>query len=381
MPPDSGAPALTFSWYDRVLAWRDRLIASDAFRRRAAAFPLTRPLARRRARQLFDLCAGFVYSQVLAACVKLDLFRLLAPGPLTLDILARRLYLDADAAERLVRAAIALELLEWRGAGRVGLGQLGAAMVGNEAVNAMVEHHALLYADLQDPVALLRRQGGAATRLSGYWPYAADRASGGVAAAPAADYSGLMHASQALIAEDVLDAYGFKDHLHLLDVGGGEGRFAIAAARRHPHLRVQVFDLPEVASRAAARFELQGMGARASATGGNFFTDPIPSGADAISLIRVLFDHDNDSALAILKAVHQALPRRGVLLVAEPMAATRGALPMGDAYFGWYLMAMGKGRSRSAQELSSLLRSAGFTQVRSASMRMPLQTGLIVARA
>ena len=51
--------------------------ASGAGRRR---FPLTRPIARRRARELFDLCAGFVYSQVLLACVRLRLFEILAEG-------------------------------------------------------------------------------------------------------------------------------------------------------------------------------------------------------------------------------------------------------------------------------------------------------------
>ena len=61
---------------------RDRLLASRRFQRWAAAFPLTRPIARRRARALFDLCAGFVYSQVLFACVRLKLFDALAAGPL-----------------------------------------------------------------------------------------------------------------------------------------------------------------------------------------------------------------------------------------------------------------------------------------------------------
>ncbi len=379
MVPHSGVNPDSPTWIDRALAWRDRLIASDAFRRRAAAFPLTRPFARRRARQLFDLCAGFVYSQVLLACVRLDLFRLLAAGPLAMDALARRLELNDDATERLVRAAVSLELLEWRAGGRVGLGQLGAALVGNEALGAMVEHHALLYADLEDPVALLRGQAGT-TRLSRYWPYAADRAREGVAQGHAADYSRLMSASQALIAEELLDAYPLRRHAHLLDVGGGEGRFTVAAARRHAHLRVHVFDLPAVAERAAAQFALHGLTARATATGGNFFTDPMPCGADVISLIRVLFDHDDASALAILRSVRVALAPGGSVLVAEPMAATRGALPMGDAYFGWYLMAMGKGRSRSAQELSGLLNAAGFAHTRVTAMRIPLQTGLIVAR-
>ena len=64
-----------------VLRWRDRLSASPGFRRWAGGFWPTRFVARRRAGELFDLAAGFVYSQVLKACVELDLFRILAEGP------------------------------------------------------------------------------------------------------------------------------------------------------------------------------------------------------------------------------------------------------------------------------------------------------------
>jgi demethylspheroidene O-methyltransferase len=378
MNTQAAAHAPSSGWLERLFAWRDRLIASDAFRRRAAAFPLTRPLARKAARDLFDLCAGFVYSQILLACVRLDVFRLLADGPLALATLAQRTGLDDDAAERLARAGVALGLLAWRGEQRVGLGQLGAAMVGNEALKAMVEHHALLYADLEDPVALLRGQAGA-TRLSSYWPYAADRARAGVAAGHALEYSKLMSASQPLIAEELLDAYPLKRHARLLDIGGGEGRFAIAAARRHPHLQVSVFDLPAVAERARAQFAAQGIADRASAHGGNFFTDPLPGGADVVSLIRVMFDHDDASVLAILANVRALLPATGTLVIAEPMAATRGALPMGDAYFGFYLLAMGRGRSRTAEELRALLQRAGFSRVQQVSTRMPLQTGILIA--
>jgi demethylspheroidene O-methyltransferase len=372
----TGAPAL--GWLDRLFAWRDRLIASDSFRRRAAAFPLTRPLARKRARELFDICAGFVYSQVLLACVRLDVFRILSGGPLPLAQLARRTGLDDAAALRLARAGVALGLFAWRGDERLGLGQLGAAMVDNEAVTAMVEHHALLYADLEDPVALLRGEAGS-TRLSKYWPYAADQARAGVAAGHAGEYSRLMSASQPLITEELLDAYSLKRHVRLLDVGGGEGRFALAAARRHPRLQVSVFDLPAVAERASAQFASAGIADRAAVHGGNFFTDALPRGADIVSLIRVMFDHDDASVLAILRNVRAILPERGALVVAEPMAATRGARPMGDAYFGFYLLAMGKGRSRTADELTGLLRTAGFARIRQVATNMPLQTGILIA--
>jgi hypothetical protein len=81
MRVEASTEAPSASWLDRCLAARDGLLASPRFRRWAAAFPLTRPIARRRTRDLFDLCAGFVYSQVLYACVRLRLFEILAEGP------------------------------------------------------------------------------------------------------------------------------------------------------------------------------------------------------------------------------------------------------------------------------------------------------------
>ena len=95
---------------DRFRTWREGLTASAGFRRWAARFPLTRPFARRRARALFDLCAGFVYSQVLYACVRGGVLEALRDGPLPLAELARRAELPLDAARTLLDAAATLAL-------------------------------------------------------------------------------------------------------------------------------------------------------------------------------------------------------------------------------------------------------------------------------
>jgi demethylspheroidene O-methyltransferase len=100
-----------------------------------------------------------------------------------------------------------------------------------------------------------------------------------------------------------------------------------------------------------------------------------------VSLVRVIYDHDDAPALAILRAARRALPRGGTLLLAEPMAAAAGAEPMGAAYFGMYLLAMGSGRSRSAERLAALLGQAGFDRIRERRTALPLQAGLLVARA
>jgi demethylspheroidene O-methyltransferase len=366
-------------------AWaRDRIArlqATEGFRRAAGAFPLTRPVARRQARALFDLCAGFVYSQVLLSTVRLKLPERLMAGPRSAAALALELEMPEPAAERLLMAAASLRLLATRGqdaGGRTlyGLGALGAALIDNPGVTAMIEHHGLLYDDLRDPVALLRGE-TEQTALANYWPYAKGAGEG---AATADGYSALMAVSQRFVAAEVLAAYPLRRHRHLLDVGGGSGAFLMAAGAHAPDLRLTLFDLPPVAAIARARLAASPIAARSDSVGGDFTRDSLPVGADVVSLVRVLHDHDDDMAMVLLRAIRQALPPGGTLLVAEPMAGTRGAEPVGDAYFGFYFLAMGGGRARTPERIKQMLSEAGFARARLLRSRMPMVARVMVAQ-
>ncbi len=112
-----------------------------------------------------------------------------------------------------------------------------------------------------------------------------------------------------------------------------------------------LFDLPAVAERARARFAERGITDRGQAFGGDFLADALPRGADVVSLIRVAFDHDDETVLAVLRAARSAMAPGTTLLLAEPMAGTPGAEPVGAAYFGLYLWAMGRGRPRTPAQL------------------------------
>ena len=142
----------------------------------------------------------------------------------------------------------------------------------------------MLYADLQDPVALLQGQDGS-TALGRYWSYAS------AGEGPVAAYTALMAASQPLVSDEVIDAYRLGRHRHLMDVGGGDGSFLVAVAERVPGLRLTLFDLPAVAELARSRFAASGLTDRARAMGGSFLTEHLPVGADVISLVRVIHDH------------------------------------------------------------------------------------------
>lgn len=377
---DRSPPMARKRWIEHWWELRDRLIRNPRFQRFAAAFVLTRPVARKRQSELFDLVGGFVYSQILYAIVKLDVLQTIANQPLAAAELAMRLKLPLLSAERLFEGAVALRLLNHRGAGRYGLGDLGAALLGNPGVCAMVLHHAVLYEDLKDPVALLRDP-GAPTALSAYWAYASTHQPGALADDRVADYSGLMAISQGFIAGEVLDAYPVRRHRVMMDLGGGEGAFVKAAAAKSPLTRFMLFDLPAVAARANQAFAEAGLGSRAVAHGGDLFATPLPQGADLVTLIRVLYDHEHARAMAILHAARAALPAGGTLLVAESMAGTRGAERVGAAYFGMYLLAMKGGKSRSAAELLAMIEEAGFSSARQIRTHSPLLTGVIVARA
>jgi demethylspheroidene O-methyltransferase len=348
---------------------------SPRFHRFAQRFPLTRPVATRRARALFDLVAGFTYSQILSACIETGLLALLAEGPRDTAAIAARLDLPLAGAERLLRGAAALRLVEPLGVDWT-LGGDGAALLGNRGICDMIAHHRLLYADLADPVALLRRGGGGGA-LSRHWPYAESAGQGD--RPDVADYSALMAASQPLVAEQAIAAYPFRRHRRMLDVGGGEGAFLRAVGAAVPDLELGLFDLPAVVDRARAPLAAAGMLHRATLAGGDFLTDTLPAGYDLVTLIRVLHDHDDAPALALLTRIHAALPPDGRLFIAEPMAQTRGAEPAGDAYFGFYLLAMGSGRPRSAGEIRRLLRRAGFSRSRVLRTAIPLTTRAIIA--
>ncbi len=370
----------TLSLHDRLLAVRDAILTNPTFQRFSSTFLLMRPIARRRAGALFDLCAGFVYSQILLACVRLRLFDYLADGPVSAADLSTRVSLPVNSTILLLDAATSLKLVQRRSGDRYGLGPLGAALMGNPGVIAMIEHHAMLYGDLRDPVALLRGE-AVAGELKSYWPYAKAGKPAALGHDAIAPYTALMSASQPMIAQQVLHSYSFGNHRCLLDVGGGDGAFLSAVAARSPKLRCVLFDLPAVADEASSRFRNEGLASRAVAIGGSFLTSRLPEGADIVSLVRVIHDHDDADVMTLLRAIRRALPENGTLLIAEPMSGVRGTEAIGDAYFAFYLLAMGSGRPRTFERLREMLQDSGFSHVALHTSPMPMLTSLITARA
>lgn len=348
---------------DRWVRFRNRLLAAPAFQSFAVAFPPFRPISRSRSRQLFDLLAGFAYSQVLYTTVKLGLVEMLKERPQPLSALAARTGWPPDRLDRLVKAAASLQILEYTSTGDATLGIHGAALAGNPWIARFITHHHLLYEDLTDPVALLSGE-KKDNKLKDFWNYASTP--------HAAEYTALMAASQQAVAAEILASYDFSKHRHLIDVGGSNGTFLAAARARHPGLKFSLFDLPAVADIARAN-----LGPGVDIHGGSFLTDDLPKGPDVAMLIRIAHDHDDPSVLTMLSAIRRMLPPGGTLILAEPLSGHPATAPITDAYFGAYFAAMGQGRTRTPKELEKLALEAGFSTLETVKTRNPVVTGLL----
>jgi len=365
---------------DRLHIHKDKLIANSRFQNTVAKIPFLRSIAKKRANQLFDVMAGFVYSQILLACIRLNIFNYLKDGPLTLEAIKNECGLERAPLKQLLDAAVSIHLLEIRTNHRYGLGKLGAPLVENSALAAMIEHHSVLYEDLRDPLLLLSGK-LKSKKLEKFWPYVSNDLEDQESLKDqdrVKDYSDLMSASLPLVADQVLGAYDFSRHHCLLDIGGGQGTFLKRVHLQSPRLERMLFDLPGVANLAAENFSANSENQSIKVFGGDFFKDELPSGADLITLIRVIFDHDDERVKILLGSIFRALSPGGKLLIAEPMAETPDHPPMGHAYFGFYLMAMGRGRPRTVDEIGQLALQAGFKSVEILPSDMPINAQVLL---
>ena len=353
-----------------------RLMASRKFQRWAARFPLTRGTVRSEGEAMFDLVAGFCHSQILQAFVRFELPQKLLQSEMTLEALADDARVPPDRMRVLLSGAISLGLLQMDRSGYYRLTRRGAALAGVPGLTGMIDHHDILYLDLADPVAFFR--GEVETELADFWPYVFGA---GSASDPAkADrYSQLMADSQVLVAEDTLALVDFRKANRVMDVGGGTGAFLAALGKAHPALELTLFDLPAVAQAAEARFIAASLGKSVDISPGSFRDDPLPQGADMITLVRVLYDHADETVENLLTSVFDALPAGGRIVISEPMTGGDAPERAGDAYFALYCMAMRTGRARSAEEITRHLDAAGFEDISRAKSRRPFITSVIQA--
>ncbi|QIS15114.1 methyltransferase [Nocardia arthritidis] len=146
------------------------------------------------------------------------------------------------------------------------------------------------------------------------------------------------------------DALWGPGETRLLDIGGGEGTLAARLLRDTPGLGIDVYNLPAVAPLVDRTRIESACGDRLGFVGGDFFAEPLPTGYDALSFVRVLHDWEPEQARELLVKAHRALGPGGRLLICEEF---RDAERLARQFF-WSYFLLG------VDSCSSLLREVTY---------------------
>ena len=304
------------------------------------------------AESLAGIMRSFQSACILLAATELDLFTILATKPLSAQDVARQSGSDPRGMRTLLDALDAMGLL-------VKAGELYQPAPGTVDVLTS-EGKATQLAMAQHQANCLRHWAQLARVVKTGKPAKREPSVRG----EAADYASFIEAMNnisAPAAQPLVDAVPKLKFKHLLDVGGASGTWTIAFLRRYPEARATLFDLPNVIPQAQERVSRAGLADRVRLVGGDFAVDALPLGADIAWVSAIVHQNSREQNRRLFKAVAQALPGGGQILIRDFIMEESRTQPAGGAMFAInMLVATEAGGTFTVGELREDLQTAGF---------------------
>ncbi len=161
------------------------------------------------------------------------------------------------------------------------------------------------------------------------------------------------------VSGELIEHAGLDDVRELVDVGGANGPFSVAALRAAPHLNATVFDLPPVGQHVDRTRARYGLGERLRFVGGDFFRDTLPPG-DCFAFGYILSDWTDETCLELLIKAYEACTPGGRVLVMERLFDDEHGGPLGTSVMNLSMHLETQGRHRTAGQYIELLDRAGF---------------------
>jgi hypothetical protein len=270
--------------------------------------------------RILQTALAFWRSKALLSAVELDLFTVLAEGPLSGEQLRQRTGLHPRAVPDFPDALVALGFLEREGCGRHAcyrntaetqafLDRNGSRYVGGmlEMANTRLYR---FWGDLTEALKTGRPQNEIKHRGEPMFARLYEDP------ARLEQFMAAMTGISAGNFQALAERFDFGRYLTLADIGGATGQLAACVAMRHPHLRCTTLDLPAVTEIARRHLERRGLAQRVSAQPIDFFADPFPA-ADVITMGMVLHDWNLEKKLLLMRKAYDALPEGGCLIAID----------------------------------------------------------------
>jgi ubiquinone/menaquinone biosynthesis C-methylase UbiE len=323
-----------------------------------------------------ELAMQYRGAKILLTANKLGVFPALLGGPRTASDLAASLRCAPDPLERLLRALVALGILELNG------GQYSNSELAREFLvpgTSKYTGNNLRFLDmlwdawshLEDVVRtgephrrleeLLGAEGRDFTReyVRGMLP---------IAEGPARRIAAIL-------------AQGPGVPARMLDVGAGPGAYALAMLERLPELHATLLDLPATLEVTEEHIRSHPARGRVTLRTGDYLEVDYGSGFDLVIMSHTTHDEPRAAVRSMLGRAYSALNPGGRIAIHDWVLDESGVAPAWAAIFSVNVMLYTRGgRVYSLSEYSALLEDAGFSAPESLLIEGPAPTTLILAQ-
>jgi SAM-dependent methyltransferase len=301
-----------------------------------------------------DLARRFMESRVLLTAAELDVFTVLAEGPLPADEVARRIGGTPRAAAVILDALAAMGLLvKEHGAHRLAPGAEALSAAAPESILPMVLHAASMWQRWSNLTEVVRAARPAPSSRKERTP------------AQLAAFIGSMQVRARRDAADVVTAVDPGAARRMIDVGGGPGTYALAFLRASDRLQATIVDLPEVIEIARRNVEASGLKERVRLVPVDIARDPLPSGFDLAFVSAIIHMNGPEENALLYRKVYDSLVPGGRIVLRDHVMDPDRAGPLSGTMFAVnMLVSTPRGTTYTLDEISAGLRHAGFDRVR-----------------
>lgn len=317
---------------------------------------------------LLGISGSYWQTCTLHAAVKLDVFTTIGENNTTHSQVAEALDLDPRAAEMLLNALCAMDLLDKTGGAYINTPESKTFLSKQSSryIGYMIMHHHYImesWSKLDESVTT-----GRPVRRRSAFNDERRRES---------FLMGMFNIASG-IAPQVARTIDLSGRKRLLDLGGGPGTYAVHFCQQNPELRATVLDLPTsrpFAQDIIARF---GVEDRVTFMDGNYLTEPIEGRYDAAWLSHILHAENEHDCRQIIQKTVSALEPGGMIIIHDFILDNTKDGPLFPALFALnMLVGTSGGRTYSEHEVVVMLDAAGVKQIQRINFRGPTDSGII----